>query len=297
MRNLVACVNLLLGMLGAVTMSAAELKIDHATVAGLHLRQMQAALAAAGLPSENGGPHSNHATEMALTSFPDGSYLELIAVQQNADPQAVSGHTWNKFLTGDAGPCAWAVQAPDVRVEAQRLAGAGIQVSSPARSGRTRPDGVRLDWETARVGSGPNGTFFPFLIRDLTSRDLRAYPGGKPTTTEFRGIDRVVVGVRDLGDSVALYRRAYDLPAPRTQRDADFGAELAWFEGTPVILAAALSPNSWLAKRVSQLGNAPCAFVLAGSSRAEPRPAHSTWFGKPVSWFDADKLGWRLGVE
>jgi len=275
-------------------MSAAELKIDHVTAAGRSLRQMQQSLGSIGIPSEVGGPHSNHATEMALVSFPDGSYLELIALQPNANPKAVQEHYWNKFLTGESGPCAWAVQVPDVSAEARRLAKAGIKVSPPAKSGRARPDGVRIDWDVALVGSGANGTFFPFLIRDITPRDIRAYPSGKPTTSEFRGVAKVVLGVKNLGEAVQHYQRAYDLPAPRTQKDADFGAELAWFEGTPVVLASPLSPASWLAGRVSQFGDAPCAFLL---SSAGPRPARSKWFGKSISWFDLAKLGWRLGVE
>ena len=289
----------LLVPLCALSMYAAELKIDHVTVAGRHLRQMQDALtAAAGIPTENGGPHSNHATEMALASFPDGSYLELIAIQPDADPKAVAEHTWNRFLNGNAGPCGWALQVPDVNVEARRLRKAGIKVSSPAKSGRTRNDGVRISWDIAQVGSGPQGTFFPFLIRDLTPRDIRAYPSGKPTTKEFRGIAKVVVAVKNLGESVQLYQRAYDLGAPKMQKDPGFGADLAWFEGTPVILASPLSPGSPLAARVREFGDAPYAFVLAANSgNAAARPGAPNWFGKPIRWFDTAKLGWHLGVE
>ena len=46
------------------------------------------------------------------------------------------------------------------------------------KSGRRRPDGVQLDWETAQVGEEPNGTFFPFLIRDLVV-PLLSYRHGK----------------------------------------------------------------------------------------------------------------------
>ncbi|MGH9647203.1 MAG: VOC family protein, partial [Bryobacteraceae bacterium] len=82
-------------LLVPVMLPAADLTIDHVTVAGKDLKSMQATLAALGIPSEYGGPHSNHATEMALTSFPDGSYLELIAIQPNADPAAVAAHYWS----------------------------------------------------------------------------------------------------------------------------------------------------------------------------------------------------------
>ena len=289
---------------GQKAMPAAEFHIDHVTAAARSLRQMQDALASIGLHSENGGPHSNRATEMALVSFPDGSYLELIALQANAVPEAVAAHYWSKFLNADAGPCAWAVDVPDVAAEAQRLSSVGIQVTTPAKNGRTRIDGVRLDWDFARVGPGPNGTFFPFLIRDITPRANRVYPSGKPTTTAFGGVARVVIAVPDLDKAVALYQRAYNLAPPMQQQDPDLGAQLAWtqlawFKGTPVILASSLSPAGPLASRVTQFGEAPCAFILkrTGKSNSADLPLHSQWFGQRISWFDPAKLGWRLGVE
>jgi hypothetical protein len=261
---------------------AADLKIDHVTVAGADLKEMQARLASIGIPSEFGGPHSNGATQMAVTSFPDGTYLELIALQTNPDQKALAAHYWSAQMRGNAGPAAWAVRSADVSAEASRLRTAGITVSTPSRSGRTRPDGVQLDWETARVGPEPNGTFFPFLIRDITPRDARAFPNRHPTTTNFQGIKRVVIAVRDLKASVARFRQAYGFPAPSEHNDIDFGAHLAQFAGTPVTLAAPLSPDSWLSKRIAQFGQAPCAFILSGTK---------------TGWFDSLKLGWRLGIE
>ena len=154
-----------------------NLIIDHVTVAGKDLKVMQATLAALGIPTEYGGPHSNHATEMALTSFPDGSYLELIAIQPNADPAAVAAHYWSKEMQNDAGPSAWAIRPKDLGADVKRLQASGIVVSSPTRAGRARPDGVALEWETANVGKEPNGTFFPFMIRDFTPREQRRRSG------------------------------------------------------------------------------------------------------------------------
>lgn len=276
-----------------------ELAIDHVTVAGSDLKAMQAHLESVGLRSEYGGPHSNHATEMALTSFPDGSYLELIAIPKGADEKAVAAHYWSRQMQGNAGPCAWAVRTKDLASEMIRLQQAGLIVSEPARAGRERPDGVRLDWETAVVGTEPNGTFFPFLIHDLTAREKRAMPSGKPTPQdrgqEFGGVSRVAIGVRDLAASVARYRKAYGLAAPVEQIDGVFGAKLALFTGTPVALAAALDGPldgpSWLAARLRDFGEGPCAFVL----RSRRGPASKT--GWKVTWFDSAKLGWRLGYE
>src|ERR1700733_2382173 len=100
-------------LLMTTSLGAAELTIDHVTVAGVDLKQMQAWLAALGIPSDYGGPHSNHPTQMAQTSFPDGSYLELIALQASPDAKAVEAHYWSPQIRGNAGPTAWAVRAKD----------------------------------------------------------------------------------------------------------------------------------------------------------------------------------------
>jgi hypothetical protein len=279
-------------LLAALGLPAAELTVDHVSVAGADLKQMQARLAALGIPSEYGGPHSNHATQMALTGFPDGSYLELIALQDRPDAKAVAAHYWSKQIQGNAGPAAWAVRVKNVAAEVERLRAAGIVVSTPVRSGRARPDGTRLAWEAAQVGQEPNGTFFPFLIRDFTPREARAFPTGHPATRDFSGIKRVAIAVVDLKASIARYRRAYALPEPIEQDDASFGARVAIFAGTPVVLAAPLSARSWVSERIQRFGEGPCAFVLGKRENGAPQ---SGWTA--ISWFDSAKLGWHLGFE
>jgi hypothetical protein len=278
--------------------SATELSVDHVTVAGKELKPMMAKFAAIGLKCEYGGSHSNHATEMALTSFPDGSYLELIALQPNADPKAVASHVWAKQMQDNAGPCAWAVRVTDIAAEVNRLKDIGIPVRAPVRNGRKRPDGTQLEWETAQIGSEPNGTFFPFIIRDLTARRARAFPAGHATTKDFSGVSKVVIAVRDLQASVDRYRQAYGFAPPIRQVDSSFGAHLAYFGGTPVVLAAPLTPQSWLTSRLEQLGEGPCAFILRARKAGPYEVGSKTgWFGLDISWFDLGKLGWHLGFE
>jgi hypothetical protein len=281
--------------LSLTSVYSAEFKIDHVTVAGSNIVAMREAFTAATtLPTEYGGKHANHATEMALTSFPDGSYLEFMAIQPQAD--AAANHVWSKFLSSNAGPCAFALRVPDLSAEVAQLRSAGMSVKSPEPSGRTRPDGVRLQWETTDIGSGRRGGLFPFLIHDLTPREKRVFLTGKATTENFSGISKVVIGVADLNAAIAQYRRAFKLPPPRLQRDTEFDAELAWFEGTPIVLAQGLSDDSWLTRRVHQYGDAPCAFVLVrtGGLAGNPGPV---WFGHTIFWEDEKKLGWRLGLE
>jgi len=76
------------------------------------------------------------------------------------------------------------------------------------------------------------------------------------------------------------------LLAPAEQVDATFGARLAVFTGTPVVLAEPLNTHSWIAERIQRFGEGPCAFVLG---------RQSGWAA--ISWLDSAKLGWHLGVE
>ncbi len=100
---------------------AADWKIDHVTVAGSDVKQLQARLEKAGIATVYGGAHTNHATEMALASFPDGSYLELMGIQSGASAAAVQAFEWAKFLTANAGPCAWALREGNLAAEVARL--------------------------------------------------------------------------------------------------------------------------------------------------------------------------------
>jgi hypothetical protein len=148
------------------------------------------------------------------------------------------------------------------------------------------------------VGDGLRGTFLPFLIQDLTPREQRAFPQGKPVTKEFRGVARVVIAVKNLDEAIQRYRAAFSVPPPIKQVDKDFGAHLALLGNVPVILAQPLNADSWLNRRLAQFGEGPCAFLLEAANRAHFKPAsRSRWFGAEVGWFDPEKLGWRLGFQ
>jgi hypothetical protein len=283
----------------SLPLTAADLIIDHVTAAGSDLKKMQAQLNAIGIRSEYGGLHNNHATEMALVSFPDGSYLELIAIQPMPDAQAVTAHYWSKQMRGNAGPAAWAIRPRDLSAEVARLREAGVTVTSPVRAGRDRPDGTHLEWETSNTGTEPNGTFFPFQIHDFTPREQRAFPNGKSTTDDFSGVGQVVIAVRDLQAATERYRKAFELSRPTIESDKSFGARLALFRGTPVILAAPQGAGSWIAERLERFGEGPCAFILkdAMPGRILQSTQKSHWFGADVYWFDIQNLGWHLGFR
>jgi len=252
----------------AVFAAGADLQVDHITIAARDLDSARRIYAAAGIATEFGGNHANGQTRMALASFADGSYLELIAPQPGAD---VSPHYWGKFMLADAGPCAWAIRSAGIAADTARLKPSGVAIETQ-RNGRKRPDGVELKWETADLGPGSPGSFFPFLIHDETPRERRVFPQGKPTAPEISGVRFVVIAVANLTEAIAKYRAAFQLPEPRMEHNR------AWFAGTPVILASGFTA------RLTRFGESPAAFILASDHPWTGR--REMWFGHAVHWLD-----------
>lgn len=275
-----------------------KLKIDHVTIAGDLLARMDAAFDAVGLPVDYGGPHSNGVTHMSLLGFDDGSYIELISTLK---PGRQETAFWGNHIAGNGGPCAWAVSTTNIAAEARRLRALGVTVRGPDAYHRNRPDGRRVEWELAFLGDKSAGSTLPFLIKDTTPHALRVEPtagmAGEPGQPALlSGVDSVVLGVQDLAAATALFRRVYHWPAPKITIEPQFGARLAAFAGTPVVLATAVPDPSWLAQRLAEFDDSPCAYLLGATdfNRAcrhfNLTPA-AGWFGRPVAWFDAIQLG------
>ncbi len=275
------------------------LSVDHVTIAGANLAQLQDAFATAGLTTEYGGAHSNGVTHMALLGFDDGSYIELISTI-SAEQRNIP--IWKEHIVRDGGPCGWAARCDDVAGELKRLAEVGLTVQGPFAGSRQRPDGQTAAWNLGFVGDQPPGAVLPFIIEDTAPRAKRVQPSPSVAGGELKGVGLVVIGVSDLTESISLYRRAYDWPAPWIREDQDFGARLAHFLGTPVVLAVPASADNWLAKRIERFGESPCALLIRTgnfptTARRFGLDWTTPWFGRLVAWFDpADLNGTRLGL-
>jgi len=281
-------------LLASVLAEGQTLQVDHASFCGSDLDKMRQQFASVGLATEYGGPHKT-VTHMALLGFDDGSYLELIAPVEPAKPMPAD-QSWGKQMSGNAGPCAWAVEVSDIKAEVERLKKAGFKAEGPFPGERKKPDGTQIRWETGAVMDGERGSTLPFFIHDLTPRSNRVKPSPSVSGTELTGVAAVVIGVKDLNAAIKKFRKAYGWKNAVTATDRAFGARLAIFEGPPVVLATPLASESWLGQHIDKYGDSPVALLIEtrsiGRSKGHLKTVGETeWFGRRLTWLDPESLG------
>ncbi len=280
--------------------SPRTVKIDHALICTSDLAPTQQGFIEVGLAPDYGGHHGQALTQMAQLGFPDGTY---IGIEAPVTPSADTGTPQSSLMKADAGPCGWAVTTLDVKAELERFSRLGVTVGAPEPRSRNRPDGTFAEWQSASVGPGAPGSNLPFLMEDKTPRSNRA-PRPSASTDGFAltGVSIIALGVKDLNASIALFRKVYGWPAPTVEEHPEFGAKLAYFKGTPVMLAVASDANSWVSERIARFGECPIAYFLGTSdfkitAAHFSLPAASRWFDRDISWFDIGKLrGIRIGI-
>lgn len=273
------------------------LKLDHALICTSRLAPLDKAFANVGLRPDYRGRH-NIPTVMAQLGFKDGTYIGIEAPINLPAPKQLSVA---KLMDGNAGPCGWAVTTSNAKAELKRVSRLGVPVGQPEYVDRKIPDGRLIKWWEGTLGSSRPGATLPFLMQDITPHKYRTLVSASTKGTGLTGVKVIVLAVKNLNASIALFRRVYGWPAPQVEVQRGFGAKLAYFENTPVILATPLK-RSWLSGRLDRFGNCPVAFLL-GTSDFSATIKHfslhneTPWFNRKVSWFSAKKLlGVRLGI-
>jgi catechol 2,3-dioxygenase-like lactoylglutathione lyase family enzyme len=177
--------------------------IDHVVIVVHELEGARADLAAMGFTVVPGGEHADGVTHNALIAFQDGSYLELIAFL-SAPPNS---HPFYREH-GEEGLVTFALLPEDIGADVEAAERRGLKMVGPHRGGRTRPDGVRIEWETARGETRD----LPFLCGDVTARDLRVPHGpARLHANGVQGIAGVTVAVADLRASKERYRALLEI--------------------------------------------------------------------------------------
>ncbi len=245
--------------------------IDHIAIAVADLdaaaRDLEQRL---GLAAGGGGRHEGMGTSNRIAWLADGSYLELIAVDDAKEaagwPMGVAAV---EALDRGGGFAAVALDDRPLEPDVRALTGAGSQLGAVTHGSRVRPDGELVEWWSAvppRIGA--DGV--PFLIEHamtgvewgaeaLAERAAYRHPIGSPV-----GLVGLDLAADDPSDLAAEYHRQVGVDI-RSVADS----------------AVATVGRHVLRLVPRQLAQAPAVVRLAAD--ADPR--------------DADLLGVRFSVE
>ena len=145
-------------------------RLDHLVILVRDLDWAVRGYEALGFAVTPGGEHADGLTRNTLIPFKDGSYLELVAFVDQEDPRDnVWG--WRRFLSSGGGLIDYCAASDDLAADVGRLGEWDFGVDGPTDGGRRLADGREIRWLIARIRQ--EGRLLPFLIEDLTPRDLR----------------------------------------------------------------------------------------------------------------------------
>ena len=255
------------------------LALDHLVILVDDLQQAVDQYTAQGFVVTPGGTHADGLTHNALIVFADGTYLELIAFLDAADTRDnVWG--WRQYVGKGGGLIDYCLVADDLEQAVAGFKQHGLPVGNPVPGGRKRPDGVELQWRSARFWQA--GRELPFLIEDITPRELRV-PPGTPYPNGVAGIHELLIAVADLPRLSRTFSTLLGYDNPVSQPNRRYDAITTSFQlGRHVLtLAAPASKASPLQQRLETLGLGPTAvtWTLAAGASTGNRAATQTWFG------------------
>lgn len=188
-------------------------QLDHVVLVVRDLASATADHRRRGFTVTPGGEHADRVTHNALITFADGTYLELVAFRDLA--RALT-HRWWKVAADGGGLADFALLSDDLTADSAALA--DLVKTPPKDGGRIRPDGVEIKWRTT-VLRPP----LPFVIEDITARDLRV-PGGAAAehANGATGIAAVTIGAIDIADAEWRYAALRERGAPQMElREAE----------------------------------------------------------------------------
>jgi len=146
--------------------------LDHVVVAVRDLPRAVEDWRALGLDATDGGSHPKRGTRNALVRFPDGSFLELIAVEDRALVREAAPGLLAMLELHPDGPVSWALRTDDVEGARSDLASKGFRVGPLLLGEGRRDSGKVARWRTFAI----EDPAFAFVL------EYEAPPTGEPST-------------------------------------------------------------------------------------------------------------------
>lgn len=206
------------------------LELDHILWAAPDLDAGSAQIAAlTGVAPAVGGSHPGHGTRNSLLSLGE-TYLEIIS----PDPaQPLDGKRGGRIAAlPRPGLMTFAVRTDDLAAYAAAAAAAGVATRGPVEMGRTRPDGVQLDWACLYIADPGFGEAIPFGI------DWNASPHPAGTTPPGCKLLSFTV-LHPRAEALGGIFAALGIPVPVRAADAPgFLAELSTPRGAVLLTSA-----------------------------------------------------------
>lgn len=237
------------------------MKIDHVVVLVSDLDIASADWRDRGFTVTPGGVHAGGLTHNALVCYRDGSYVELIAFRGEDAGQ----HPWARYR-GYWGPIDFALAVEDVDATVRELGAKGLTYDAPYDGGRVRADGVQLRWRGAMPAARDAG--LPFLIQDVTPRELRVPAGDEATlhANAASGIAQLRIDVPSLTTVEDAFETLFGEPEEDQHR---LGFRL---QGSRVSVTQP-APDSAEAAFIARRGPGPLALTIAAPVPIVIKPA------------------------
>lgn len=208
--------------------------LDHVVILSGPLEHEIARFSALGFVVQRGGSHPRWGTENALLVLGDGTYLEFLALRDEA---AGTHRLWRR-PDGTLRPrgtfSAFALGVTDLAAAVARLRRAGIPCSEPETGGRLRPDGRRLTWRLA-FSTLPG---LPFLIEDITPRHDRVPPPPPGSLNAACTLTGITVTSQERDRVVQAYAALLD----RSPGCSPAQADAVRLETVTIVLRASANP-------------------------------------------------------
>jgi catechol 2,3-dioxygenase-like lactoylglutathione lyase family enzyme len=246
------------------------LRLDHLVILVRDLDTAVSDYQQLGFQVTPGGTHADGLTRNALVIFADGTYLELIAF---VDPHDSRDNVWGwrRHLAAGGGLIDYCLASDDLARDVAAMRERGLTVEGPTEGGRKRPDGAEIRWRSARIWQA--GRELPFLIEDVTPRDLRVPHDSTQHPNGVTGIHELTIAVADLARAATQFAAVTHTRAAPIITNARLDAEMAAFRlgDHTIILAAAESTHSPIRQHIETVGLGPYEVTLLADGDARAR--------------------------